>query len=82
MPELPEVETTRRGIAPHAEQRKVSAIRVRERRLRWPVPRELEQQLPGSTIGSISRRGKYLLFATDTGTLIVPLPPFRYVAPW
>ena len=73
MPELPEVETTRRGIAPHAEQRKVSAIRVRERRLRWPVPRELEQQLPGSTIGSISRRGKYLLFATDTGTLIVHL---------
>jgi formamidopyrimidine-DNA glycosylase len=73
MPELPEVETTRRGVAPYSEGCRVEKIVVRDRRLRWPVPIELETQLPGSTIGRIERRGKYLLFRTDTGTLIVHL---------
>ncbi|MCX2980027.1 bifunctional DNA-formamidopyrimidine glycosylase/DNA-(apurinic or apyrimidinic site) lyase [Halieaceae bacterium IMCC14734] len=73
MPELPEVETTRCGVAPYAEGYRVEKVVVRDRRLRWPVPMELDTQLPGSTIGEIQRRGKYLLFATDTGTLIVHL---------
>jgi formamidopyrimidine-DNA glycosylase len=73
MPELPEVETTRRGIAPHALGERVSEVVVRDGRLRWPVPAELLVQLPGSVIQSLRRRGKYLLFYTDTGTLIVHL---------
>jgi formamidopyrimidine-DNA glycosylase len=73
MPELPEVETTRRGIAPHALGERVTGVVVRDNRLRWPVPAELGIQLPGSVIQSLQRRGKYLLFHTDTGTLIVHL---------
>lgn len=70
MPELPEVETTRRGILPHALGQKIRAVEVRDRRLRWPVPAEVERLLPGATIAAIERRGKYLLFRTDAGTLI------------
>ncbi len=73
MPELPEVETTRRGIRPHALGEKVLAVEVRDRRLRWPVPEELSRLLPGATIAEIERRGKYLLFRTDAGTLICHL---------
>lgn len=70
MPELPEVETTRRGILPHALGEKVAAVEVRDPRLRWPVPEELLRFLPGAVIADIERRGKYLLFRTDAGTLI------------
>jgi formamidopyrimidine-DNA glycosylase len=70
MPELPEVETTRRGILPHARGETVAAVVVRDRRLRWPVPEELALILPGARIDEIERRGKYLLFRTDAGTLI------------
>lgn len=73
MPELPEVETTRRGIAPHAVGRRVTGIVVRQRRLRWPVPRALERALPGQVIRAVRRRGKYLLLDTDRGTAIVHL---------
>ena len=73
MPELPEVETTRRGILPHACGQTVVDILVRDRRLRWPVPQELIDQLPGACIEDIGRRGKYLLFRTDAGTLIAHL---------
>jgi formamidopyrimidine-DNA glycosylase len=73
MPELPEVETTRRGILPHARGEKIAAVTVREPRLRWPVPLEIGRLLPGATIEDIQRRGKYLLFRTDAGTLIVHL---------
>ncbi len=73
MPELPEVETTRRGLAPHLEGRKVTQVRVREPRLRWPVPPTLSQQLTGKRLRRISRRGKYLLFEFLNGTLIVHL---------
>lgn len=48
MPELPEVETTRRGIAPHLEGQRVSRVVVRERRLRWPIPEDLMFACPGS----------------------------------
>ncbi len=73
MPELPEVETTRRGIAPHIEGQTITDVIVRQPRLRWAVPDLLSQTLVGQTIRSVSRRAKYLLFETDTGTLIVHL---------
>lgn len=73
MPELPEVETTRRGIAPHVEGRTIQAIIVRDRRLRWPVPHNLNARLQGQTIRAVTRRGKYLLLTTPVGTLIIHL---------
>lgn len=72
MPELPEVETTRRGIAPYVEGRRIEAIVVREPRLRWPVPPSLNQ-LQGQTVSSVQRRGKYLLFRAEAGTMIMHL---------
>jgi formamidopyrimidine-DNA glycosylase len=71
MPELPEVETTRRGVAPHVERQKVTAVRVYDRRLRWPVPRDLPRRLVGRTIDRVDRRSKYLLFRIGADTLIV-----------
>lgn len=62
MPELPEVETTRVGLLPAIAGRSIESVLVRDRRLRWPVPDNLEKQLRGATIQSIQRRGKYLLF--------------------
>jgi len=73
MPELPEVETTRRGIVPHVEGRRVSAVAVRDGRLRWPVPADLPARLGGQTVERVERRAKYLLFRTAAGTLIVHL---------
>ena len=73
MPELPEVEITRRGIAPYVEGRTVSAVVVRDRRLRWPVPRDLARQLTGRTVHRVLRRGKYLLMDFGAGWLIVHL---------
>ncbi len=73
MPELPEVETTRRGIAPHVEGKRVKAVLVRESRLRWPIPAALARDLPGQKIDSIERRAKYLILRARTGTLLVHL---------
>mgnify|MGYP001812885080 FL=1 len=73
MPELPEVETTRRGIAPHITGRTVRRVVVRDRRLRWPVPRRLAEELTGQVIDHVGRRAKYLLLETDTGTAILHL---------
>lgn len=73
MPELPEVETTRRGIAPHIGGKTVTRILVREPRLRWPVPRRLAREITGQTITAVGRRGKYLLLVTDAGTAILHL---------
>jgi formamidopyrimidine-DNA glycosylase len=73
MPELPEVETTRRGIAPHVTGRRVTRIDVYDRRLRWPVPEELEMRLRGATIDRVDRRSKYLLFHVGAGALLVHL---------
>jgi formamidopyrimidine-DNA glycosylase len=73
VPELPEVETTRRGIEPHVTGQRIRKVVVRERRLRWPVSQDLEQQLRGQTIESVSRRGKYLLLCTRAGSLIIHL---------
>ncbi len=73
MPELPEVETTRRGIEPHVVGRKVTGLVVRNPRLRWRVPQTIVRELPGQTIQSVTRRGKYLLLATPIGTAILHL---------
>jgi formamidopyrimidine-DNA glycosylase len=73
MPELPEVEVTRRGVAPHIEGRVVTAVTLRHSGLRWPFPADLVQHLPGRTIGRTGRRGKYLLIGFDHGTLIIHL---------
>lgn len=73
MPELPEVEVTRIGIAPHLEGKKVSAVKVLDGRLRWPVPSSLPKTLPGQKVRSIERRGKYLLLEMDTGHLLIHL---------
>lgn len=61
MPELPEVETTRRGIAPYVEGEQVTEVIVRQPRLRVPVPEDLAERLVGETVGSLRRRAKYLL---------------------
>jgi formamidopyrimidine-DNA glycosylase len=73
MPELPEVETTRRGIEPHMLGRTVRAVLVREPRLRWPVSQALASRLTGQRIVAIERRAKYLLLRTPRGTAIVHL---------
>ncbi|MBL4572987.1 MAG: bifunctional DNA-formamidopyrimidine glycosylase/DNA-(apurinic or apyrimidinic site) lyase, partial [Gammaproteobacteria bacterium] len=73
MPELPEVETTRRGIKPHIEKKKVSEVILRRKTLRWPITPALSKDLPGETFISVSRRGKYLLLATKKGTLLIHL---------
>ncbi len=73
MPELPEVETTRRGIEPFVAGKTVVRVVVREPRLRWRVPTALKKELPGQTIRSITRRGKYLLLHTAAGTVILHL---------
>jgi formamidopyrimidine-DNA glycosylase len=73
MPELPEVETVRRGLAPHLLGRHLLGARVREARLRWPVPADLDDRLNGRRITALARRGKYLVFRLDRGSLIVHL---------
>jgi formamidopyrimidine-DNA glycosylase len=73
MPELPEVETTRRGILPHIRGQEVSQVLIRQPRLRWPVPLTITQILPGKRLHGVGRRGKYLLLAFAPGTLIIHL---------
>ena len=73
MPELPEVETTRRGIEPHILGKRFTYIIIREHRLRWSIDNDLAAQLTCSTIQSVARRAKYLLIRTEKGTLIIHL---------
>lgn len=73
MPELPEVETTRRGLAPLVVNQTIAAAVVRNSALRLPVPRSLPRVLAGETISTLGRRGKYLLFNCGAGTLILHL---------
>ncbi len=73
MPELPEVETARRGIAPHVVHRVVTSVQVRERRLRWPVPRGLEKKLAGRKVKAVSRRAKYLFLEFSDCALMIHL---------
>lgn len=73
MPELPEVETTRRGLLPVVSGQRIERLWVRDYRLRWPIDRALPAYLAGLTVKTIDRRGKYLLFRLSTGSLIVHL---------
>lgn len=73
MPELPEVETTRRGIAPHIEGRTVESMVIRQRSLRWPIPDALPDQIVGDQVMSVARRGKYLLLQFSRGVVLVHL---------
>jgi formamidopyrimidine-DNA glycosylase len=73
VPELPEVETTRRGLAPHLIGRRIVALDIRQPRLRWPIPRTLRTQLPGQRIEGIERRAKYLLVHTEPGSALLHL---------
>lgn len=70
MPELPEVEVTRRALAPYVEQHAVESVIVRDPRLRWPVPAGVSALLAGRTVERLRRRGKYLLWEFPHGTLI------------
>lgn len=70
MPELPEVEVTRRALAPYVERKTVESVIVRDPRLRWPVPLRLSALLAGRTVERLRRRGKYLLWEFAHGTLI------------
>lgn len=72
MPELPEVETTRRGIAPHLEGHCIERLVVRQRQLRWPVP-AAAMTLRNARVLGVRRRAKYLLIDTDQGQLLLHL---------
>jgi formamidopyrimidine-DNA glycosylase len=72
MPELPEVETTRRGIAPHVEGRHISDIVVRQPQLRWPIPESVRGAV-GQVVTAVRRRAKYLLIDTKRGTIVLHL---------
>jgi formamidopyrimidine-DNA glycosylase len=67
MPELPEVETTRRGLAPHLQGRLIQAVTLRRPDLRWPIPPEVARDLPGQRITGVRRRAKYLLMDVESG---------------
>jgi formamidopyrimidine-DNA glycosylase len=73
MPELPEVETTRRGIAPAVVGRTIARAVVRERRLRWRIPTNFERTIEGQTVRDLRRRGKYLIFDCDRGAMLLHL---------
>src|SRR5258708_8394332 len=73
MPELPEVETTRRGLLPHLVGRRIRGAVVRNANLRWPVPGDLARRLQGEEVLGIRRRGKYLLIDCRKGHLLVHL---------
>lgn len=73
MPELPEVETTARGIRPHVLDKKITDVVIRDARLRWPVPCDLPKHLQGSRFTMVERRAKYLLLSASHGTLIIHL---------
>ena len=76
MPELPEVETTRQGIAPHCEGQTVTRVLIRNPSLRWPVPDDLPEKLLNQVIRAVDRRAKYLFLHLDAGTVIVHLGMF------
>ena len=73
MPELPEVETTRRRLEPELTGKQFARVVIRVPKLRFPVPRELITDLPGLTVRSVGRRGKYLLFYCDGRCLVIHL---------
>lgn len=73
MPELPEVETSRAGIAPHLQGRCIQRLIVRQPKLRWPVPEQLGAWLEGQRILAVERRGKYILICVEPGRVLLHL---------
>ncbi|MDO6562737.1 bifunctional DNA-formamidopyrimidine glycosylase/DNA-(apurinic or apyrimidinic site) lyase [Amphritea sp. 1_MG-2023] len=73
MPELPEVETTRRGIEPHLGGHTITALTVRQPKLRWPIPSQLAEWVVNHRINSVTRRGKYLLINLTGGAIMIHL---------
>lgn len=73
MPELPEVETSRRGISPHITKQKINSVVLRHHQLRWPIPSDLQQLLKDKTLLQVDRRAKYLLLRFENGTLLIHL---------
>ena len=73
MPELPEVETSRRGIEPYLLGETIDEVVIRQRRLRWPISDDVDRHLPGQIVEAIGRRAKYLLLHTTDGTAIIHL---------
>ncbi len=73
MPELPEVETTRAGLAPHCEGRTIRNVILRRPDLRWPIPKEIKKILPEQPIVKVRRRAKYLLLDTEPGSALLHL---------
>ena len=73
MPELPEVETTRRGISPHIVNKPIRDVVIRQHRLRWPVSASLGNELIGRQISAVGRRAKYLIFYLEHGCVILHL---------
>jgi len=73
MPELPEVETSRRGIEPHLLNRKIKKVTIRQHKLRWPIPKNLPQLVSGKKILAVSRRAKYIYLKLENGTIIIHL---------
>ena len=72
MPELPEVEVSRLGVAPHLEQQQITQIIVRNPKLRWPVPEVISEAI-GHKITSVTRRAKYLFLNTQVGSIVLHL---------
>jgi formamidopyrimidine-DNA glycosylase len=73
MPELPEVETTRRGLAPHLQGQRIAHVVLRRPDLRWPIPFDVIEKLPGQRINAVRRRAKYLLIDTQAGSALLHL---------
>jgi formamidopyrimidine-DNA glycosylase len=71
MPELPEVETVRRGLQPAMEGKRIVKVEVRRGDLRWPLPKDFAQRLKGSTITGLGRRAKYLLADLSSGEVLI-----------
>ncbi|RFF26786.1 MULTISPECIES: bifunctional DNA-formamidopyrimidine glycosylase/DNA-(apurinic or apyrimidinic site) lyase [unclassified Wenzhouxiangella] len=69
MPELPEVETTRRGLSPLVAGRRIAAVTIRQRQLRWPIPEEVDG-IAGQTITALERRAKWLIWHLESGSLL------------
>lgn len=73
MPELPEVETSRRGIEPHLHKRTITGITIRQHKLRWPIPKNLPALAKGQKIREVCRRAKYIYLKLDNGSIIIHL---------
>ncbi len=71
MPELPEVETVRRGLAPAMEGASIKKVEVRDRRLRWPIAKDFEKRITGKTVDGLGRRAKYLLADLSSGDVLI-----------